>query len=283
LATDSFSDNTAEGGAVLASAEGGGVPLSIGGFPVVRVLGEGGMGRVFACRDENLDRVVAIKVLRHDLATQPAIVQRFLREAKAMAKIHSPQVAIVHTAGEEDGVPFLVMELLDGEDLSMRVARKGQLGVAEALSYTRDSVLGLAHAAEAGIIHRDVKPANLFLVDGRVKLTDFGLALPVDAGDARLTQAGLVVGTPHYLSPELARGGEADEASDIYSLGATFFELLTGSPPYPGEAALDVVSAHLHQPTPSLKKKRADVPDVVHRLHQKMMAKKHAQRFTSYA
>lgn len=282
MATDAFNDKTIEGGAAIASAEGGGVPLSIGGFPVVRVLGEGGMGRVFACRDEKLDRIVAIKVLRHDLAKVPSIVQRFLREAKAMAKIHSPQVAIVHTAGEEDEVPFLVMEMLEGEDLSARVQRKGQLEITESLTYTRDAVLGLAHAAEAGIIHRDVKPANLFLVDGRVKLTDFGLALPLDAGDARLTQEGLVVGTPHYLSPELARGGEADESSDIYSLGATFFELVTGAPPYPGEAALDVVSAHLHQPTPSLKKARADVPDTVHRLHQKMMAKKRNQRFSNY-
>jgi serine/threonine protein kinase len=259
------------------------VPLQIGGFPVVRVLGEGGMGRVYACRDEQLERIVAVKSLRPDLAKVPAILERFLREAKAMAKISSPHVVTVHQVGSQGDVPFLVMALLDGEDLSARVHRKGKLGFSEAVTYARDAVLGLAHAAEAGIIHRDVKPANLFLIEERVVLTDFGLALPVESGDARLTQEGLVVGTPHYLAPEVARGNEADEVSDIYSLGATFYELVTGGPPYPGEAALDVVSAHLHEPTPSIKKKRPDVPEAVHQLHQKMMAKKRDKRFGSYA
>jgi serine/threonine protein kinase len=258
------------------------VPLQIGGFPVVRLLGEGGMGRVYACKDEKLDRLVAVKVLRPDLTRMPAIVQRFLREAKAMARVHSTHVVTVHSVGEEHGVPFLVMEMLEGEDLAALVHRKGQLPVPEALRYLRDAVTGLADAALAGIIHRDVKPANLFLVDGRVTLTDFGLALPVDA-DARLTQEGLVVGTPHYIAPELARGGEADEVSDIYSLGATFYELLTGSPPYPGEAALDVISAHLKEPVPDLHKVRRDASPEVKALLEKLMAKKVAERFSSYS
>lgn len=257
------------------------LPVSLGGFPVVRLLGEGGMGRVYACRDEKLDRFVAIKVLKPELAELPPIVQRFLREARAMARISSSHVVTVHAVVEEDGAPLLVMEMLEGEDLAARVARKGRLEVSETLRYLMDAVRGLKDAADAGIIHRDVKPANLFLVDGGVKLTDFGLALPVGA-DARLTQDGLVVGTPHYLAPELARGGEADEVSDIYSLGATLYELLTGKPPYPGEAALDVVSAHLKEPVPSLKKVRPDIPDEVEELLQKMMAKKVAQRFSSY-
>jgi serine/threonine-protein kinase len=258
------------------------VPVSIGGFPVVRVVGEGGMGRIYACRDEQLDRIVAIKVLRADIAQVPAMAQRFLREARAMARIHSPHVVTVHQVGEDHGVPFLVMELLEGEDLSERVIRKGPLGFAEAIHYAKDAVFGLQHAAEAGIIHRDVKPANLFLEQGHVKLTDFGLASPLDNGDARLTQEGLVVGTPHYLAPELARGGEATAVSDIYSLGATLYETLTGEPPYPGDAALDVVSSHLHKPVPSLKAKRRDTPDVVEKLIRKMMAKKAEQRFPSY-
>lgn len=257
------------------------LPLAIGGFPVVRLLGEGGMGLVYACKDEKLDRLVAVKVLRPDLAKLPAIVERFLREAKAMARITSSHVVTVHSVGEHDGVPLLVMEMLDGEDLAARVHRKGRLEVGEALRYVRDAVKGLRDAADAGIIHRDVKPANLLLVDGVVKLTDFGLALPLDA-DARLTQDGLVVGTPHYLAPELARGGEADEVSDIYSLGATLYELLSGQPPYPGEAALDVVSAHLKEPVPSIQKVRSDVPDDVEALLHRMMAKKIAQRFESY-
>lgn len=258
------------------------VPIEIGGFPVVRVLGEGGMGHVYACRDEKLDRLVAVKVLRSDLARQPALVERFLREARAMARIASPHVVTVHQVGEgDDGTPFLVMEMLEGEDLAARLQRKGPLAPYDAVAYVRDAVFGLAAAAEAGIIHRDVKPANLFVVDGRVKLTDFGLARPMD-GDPRLTQEGLVVGTPHYLAPEAARGQLHDEASDIYALGATLFELLTGHPPYPGTAALDVVSAHLTKPVPSVRKERPEVPAEVERLVKRMMAKQVKDRLGDY-
>jgi serine/threonine protein kinase len=257
------------------------LPTEIGGFPVVRLLGEGGMGNVYACEDKQLGRLVAIKVLKQKLAAQPAQAERFMREARAMAKIRSPHVVTVYQVGEEDGNIYLVMEVLEGEDLAERLKRKGPLSEAEAVKHLHGTIRGLRDATSAGVIHRDVKPANLFIVDGQVKLTDFGLSLPLDA-DAKLTQEGLVVGTPHYLAPELARGGKATEASDIYALGATLFELVVGHPPYPGKAALDVVSAHLHEPVPSPRKARRDLSRQLERLIMKMMAKKPEQRFGSY-
>ena len=257
-------------------------PKSIGGFAVEHLLGRGGMGNVYACRDEQLGRIVAIKVLKKNLAVQPAQAARFLREAQAMAKIQSPNVVTVHQVGEQDGRPFLVMELLEGKDLSELVKQKGPLSEKRAITYLRGAIQGLEDAARAGVIHRDVKPANLFVENERVKLTDFGLSLPLDA-DAKLTQEGLVVGTPHYLAPEIARGGAATEASDIYGLGATLFELLLAHPPYPGRAALDVVSAHLHQPVPSPREERRDLSRGIDKLIQRMMQKEPERRYQNYA
>ncbi len=261
--------------------EDAGEPLQVGGHDVERVLGRGGMGKVYACKDDKLDRTVAVKVLLPELRTQKEMAARFVREARAMAKVSSPHVVTVFAVGDDGGVPFLVMELLDGEDLSAKVKREGALPIDVALSYALDSTRGLMAAAAAGLVHRDVKPANLFVVDGRVKLTDFGLARPVD-GSADLTQAGLVVGTPHYLAPELARGQPASIASDVYALGATLYEMLAGRPPFDGESALDVLTAHLMQPVPPLAQKRADVPAGVAALVDEMLAKKVDQRLADY-
>ena len=256
-------------------------PTVVGGHPVVRVLGRGGMGKVYACRDDALDRVVAAKVLLPELRGQQEMSARFVREARAMAKVSSPHVVTVFAVGEDEGLPYLVMELLDGEDLSAKLKREGPLPIDVALSYALDAARGLAAAAGAGLVHRDVKPANLFLVGGRVKLTDFGLARPVD-GSADLTQAGLVVGTPYYLAPELARGQAGSVASDVYALGATLYEMLVGRPPYEGESALDVLTAHLMQPIPDVGAMRPDASPALAALVTRMLQKKPDQRVADY-
>lgn len=256
-------------------------PARIGAFPVVRWIGEGGMGHVFACRDERLDRLVAVKILRPELMVEPVLVKRFLREAQAMARISSPYVVTVHQVGEHEGAPFLVMELLEGEDLAARLARAGPLEQAEALRYIHDAARGLRAAREAGIVHRDVKPANLFVVQGHVKLTDFGLARP-PRRDLRLTQEGLVVGTPHYIAPEAVRGELADEFSDMYALGVTLYELLSGAPPFGGEGVADVLQAHLRARVPSLQRAGVPVEESVDVLVSRLLAKEARDRFPDY-
>ncbi len=250
----------------------------VGDYPVLRVLGEGAMGTVYACRDESLGRDVAIKVLHQSVAKDPEMSARFLREARAMAQVQSPHVVTVFQVGEGARGPFVVMELLDGHDLSQR---DGPLSERDALGHVLDAARGLAAAHESGHVHRDVKPANLVLTKGGVKLTDFGLARPVD-GSADLTQAGLVVGTPHYIAPEVARGLEAAAQSDMYSLGATLYELLTDRPPYDGDAPMDVVSQHLTSSVPDIKKDRPTVSLPVKLLVERMLAKSPDDRFATY-
>lgn len=256
-------------------------PSSIGGFEVRRVLGQGGMGRVYGCWDKELEREVAIKVLLAELAVQDDMSQRFVREARAMAKILSPHVVVVHQVGTDELGPFLVMELLEGEDLSSLIKRQGALPLAQVIELTQQAIAGLKTAADAGLVHRDVKPENLFVTPAGVKLTDFGLARPLD-GSENLTQAGLVVGSPHYLAPELARGKEATVQSDLYALGATLFEMITGKPPYRGGTPVEIITAHMMSDVPSVKATRPDVPDALAALVGQLLSKEPAQRPTSY-
>lgn len=231
------------------------------------------------CRDEALQRDVAVKtllpeLLRDDLGNGD-VRARFLREARALARVKSPNVVAVHSVGDDPAAgPYVVMELLDGEDVLALLHREKQLDVALAVRIACDALTGLAAAHDAGLLHRDVKPANLFIkTDGVVVLTDFGLAkeMPgkVDVvaapgsvpgiSAAQLTQIGVVVGTPAYLAPELARGQPPSVASDLYALGATLFHLAAGRPPFEGDAPLDVMSKAVLDPAPRLAEVRPDV------------------------
>jgi serine/threonine-protein kinase len=256
---------------------------SIGGLRVERVLGEGGMGRVLLCRDEALQRDVAVKTLLPELLRDDAMRARFLREARALARLKSPNVVAVFAVGDDPAAgPYVVMELLDGEDVLALLRRSERLDVAVAVRIACDALTGLAAAHEAGLLHRDVKPANLFQkTDGVVVLTDFGLAKEMAPKDvvvaapgstpgvpaAQLAQLGVVVGTPAYLAPELARGQPPSVASDLYALGATLFHLVAGRPPFEGDAPLDVMSKAVLEPAPRLSSLRpgvaAAVDDVV--------------------
>jgi serine/threonine protein kinase len=218
---------------------------------VLRLIGEGGMGVVFEAEDSRLKRKVALKVMRPEAAGHPQGRARFLREAEAVAALSHDHIIPIHDIGEDNGVLFFVLPLLRGESLQERLARRSPLPVAEAVRIAREMAEGLAAAHAAGLIHRDVKPANVWLEapEGRVKLLDFGLAL-LEAGGVRLTRVGAVLGTPAYMAPERL-GGKADQRADLFSLGAVLYEMLTGRRPFRGEAALEALAAVLRERPPA--------------------------------
>ena len=211
----------------------------LGAYRVEGTIGSGSMGEVFRGIDTGLNRRVAIKILSEKHRDSPELRQRFVREGRAVAAISHPNVVQVFATGSFDDRPYIAMELLDGADLGSIVEKRGPLDSLTAAHAVLDAAQGLAAAARAGLIHRDVKPSNLVrLSDGRVKVTDFGLAKPVDPGsEPALTAMGVVVGTPDYIAPEQARGEAIDERVDIYALGGTLYFLLTGDPAVPHRQA----------------------------------------------
>jgi tetratricopeptide (TPR) repeat protein len=226
------------------------VPERIGRYRVVELLGEGGMGRVFVAEDEMLQRQVAVKVLKE---WGDSSRRRFLREARAAARISHPNVCPIFEVGEQGGRPYLATELLAGETLAKRLKR-GPLSVDEALALARDMLAALGALHESGIVHRDVKPSNVFLTDHGAKLLDFGLArdLPRDvaaalASGSDLTPSGLLIGTPGYMAPEQILGHPVDERADLFAAGVIFYEALAGRRPFPGDSAVQVLSAVLHE------------------------------------
>ncbi len=217
------------------------VPASIGEYRVVGLLGRGGMGVVYEAEQPSLDRLVALKVLAPEWAADPTARVRFLREARAAAAVGHPNVVATFAVGEHDGRPYLTQELVRGESLAQRVARAGPLPLDEALSVAGQVARGLAAAHAQGLVHRDVKPANVLLEagSGRALLTDFGLARVLD--QPGLTRSGDVAGTPQYMSPEQAQGLPADARTDLFSLGGLITTLLTGRPPFRGESSVAVL------------------------------------------
>ena len=233
------------------------VPDRIGSYRIKRKLGEGGMGVVYAARDERLGRSVAVKRLSA-LANDETGRKRFWREARAAASVNHPNICQVYEIGEDGGDLFIAMELLDGESLSERLHR-GALSVAEALPIGLDMLSALSALHTLGIVHRDLKPSNVFLTSRGVKLLDFGLARPIDpAGtqalgtDADLTRTGMIVGTPRYMPPELISGESVDGRSDLFAAGVILFEMLAGRPAFEGRNVVEILHATLHQQPPAL-------------------------------
>lgn len=240
-------------------------------YTLGRLLGSGGFARVYAARDTRLERDVAVKMLRPELASSGEPLARFQREARALAGVRHPNVIDIYTVGEAGGAAYFVMPLVEGQSLRDLLDRAGKLEVEEARRILTESCRGLEAAHRAGVIHRDVKPANI-LLEGegrRVLLTDFGIARAVEEGDAGLTTRGTFVGTPRYMSPEQAAGDPVDPRSDLYSLGVVAYEMLAGRPPFQDQATHALVLDHIAGEPPELRTLRPDCSEalagVVHR------------------
>jgi serine/threonine-protein kinase len=253
-------------------------------YRIERELGEGGMATVYLAEDVKHDRRVALKVLKPELA---AVVgaERFLAEIKTTANLHHPNILPLFDSGEADGLLFYVMPYIEGETLRERVQRERQLPVEEAVRITTAVSQALQHAHERGIVHRDIKPANILLQDGQPVVADFGIALAVGAaGGSRLTETGLSVGTPYYMSPEQATGDqEVGPRSDVYALAAVLYEMLTGEPPYTGTTAQAVLGRILQGKPVSATEIRASVPPNVDATVRKALEKLPADRFADAA
>jgi Protein kinase domain len=293
------------GAAVMAPV----VPAGLAEHPryrILELLGSGGMGAVFKAEHLLMERVVALKVINRSLIEEPAAVERFRREVRAAAKLIHPNIVTAYDAEQAGESHFLVMEYVEGTSLAAVLRERGKLPVAEACNYARQAALGLQHAFERGMVHRDIKPHNLMLTpEGQIKILDFGLArfasetapataLSMEAAGAlpaakstpanALTQTGAVMGTPDYIAPEQARDAhQADIRADLYSLGCTFYDLLTGHAPFPGGSDVQKVLAHMEQKPRPIQELRSDVPPELARVLDKLLAKDPADRYQTPA
>jgi serine/threonine protein kinase len=251
----------------------------LGPYRILAVLGQGGMGVVFRAHDPALDRLVAVKAVLPRMGAVSTATERFLREAKAAAALRHPHVVTIFQVGEDRGAPFLAMEFLEGESLADRIRRDGSLPLAEVLRIGRETALGLAAAHARGLVHRDIKSANLWLEGptGHVKILDFGL-VRAQADQTHLTQQGLIVGTPAYMAPEQAEGKPVDQRGDLFSLGCVLYEMCTGTAPFQRDTTIAVLRAlALHEPRP-LGELRPDAPPELSALVVRMLAKKPEDR-----
>jgi eukaryotic-like serine/threonine-protein kinase len=254
----------------------------IGGrYEVEDLVGTGGMSSVYRARDNVLERQVALKILHDHFSGDPEYVERFRREARAIARLNHPNIVTVIDRGELDRHQFIVFEHVAGENLKDVVRRRGPLPVDEAVAVTTQVARGLAFAHEHGVVHRDVKPQNVLIEEnGTAKVTDFGIARSIDPGD-ELTESGTLLGTSEYIAPEQASGRRVDSRSDQYSLGVVLYELLTGEPPYSGDNFMAVALKHVHDPVPRVRDRRRDVPASVDAVVSRAMAKRPEDRFPS--
>jgi serine/threonine-protein kinase len=266
-----------------------GASLIVGANRLQQRIGEGAMGQVFKAWNTRLGRTVAVKMIHKEHVTNQRAMDRFQQEMRSVGQLHHPNVLLVRDAGECAGRPYLVMDLIEGADLSKRVKKEGPLPVALAVKFTHQAALGLQHAYERGVVHRDIKPGNLLLTtaaDGAplVKIFDFGLSrLDGDTYNAaRLTHAGKLIGTVDYMAPEQAEDAHtADTRADIYSLGCTLYFLLVGKPPFPGASIAEKLAARMIGTPPSVRQLRPEVPAGLDAVMQRMMARQPDERYAT--
>ncbi len=250
-----------------------------GRYQVVRKLGAGGMANVYLAEDQELGRRVAIKILNERHANDDQFVERFRREAKNAAALSHPNIVSIYDRGEAEGTYYIAMEYLDGRSLKELIVSRGEAPVGLTVDYARQILSALRFAHRHGIVHRDIKPHNVLVDgDGRVKVTDFGIAR---AGTSQMTEAGSIVGTAQYLSPEQAKGGDVDQRSDLYSLGVVLYELLTGNVPFNGDTPVEIAMKHLSAVPEPPSKRRRDVPRNLDLVVMRALAKDPADRYQS--
>lgn len=251
-----------------------------GEFRVLRVLGAGGMGVVLEARDAALNRKVAIKLMRPEVAERSTAKERFLREARAMAAVEHPRVVIVHHVGEQGGVPYLVMPLMSGQSLAKRLRSEEPLPVTEAVRFARETADGLAAAHARGVIHRDIKPDNIWLEESaegtHVRLLDFGLAR--DDGAEPLTQSGAIFGTPAYMAPEQAAGEKVDGRADLFSLGCVLYEMVTGQRAFAGPSLTAILYALANHTPPPARSVNPNVSPALSDLIERLLRKNRDER-----
>jgi serine/threonine-protein kinase len=251
-------------------------------YEIVAKLGSGGMAHVYRARCTVLNRIVTVKVLREELAEDRDFVRRFQMEAQAVALLSHPNIVSIYDVGEEKGIPYLVMEYVEGENLKEIIRKRGALTPTETVNIGIQVCAALEHAHSKGIIHRDIKPHNILVTpSGRVKVTDFGLARFLSVPSATMTQSGTVMGSVHYFSPEQAQGEEANVQSDIYSLGAVLYEAISGHVPYQGDNPVSIALKHLQGEPPSLRSENPSVPQQLEQIIFKAMAREQRMRFAS--
>lgn len=248
-------------------------------YQIIKTLGEGGMANVYLAHDTILDRNVAVKVLRGDLANDEKFVRRFQREALSASSLSHPNIVEMYDVGEDDGQYYIVMEYVDGMTLKQVLKKRGHLSVTEVIDIMLQVTDGMAHAHDAYIIHRDIKPQNIMILsNGMIKITDFGVATALNS--TQLTQTNSVMGTVHYLPPEQANGKGSTIRSDIYSMGIMMYELLTGLVPYKGDNAVEIALKHLKEPLPSVRKFNSSIPQSIENVIIKATAKNPKNRYT---
>ena len=252
----------------------------LGGYEILEVIGRGGMGIVLRAMDSKLNRVVAIKVLAPELASQPQARKRFLREAQAAAVSHD-HVVTIHAVDDDEKVPLLVMECIVGQSLQQKIDKVGALGLKEILRIGMQIASGLAAAHKQGLVHRDIKPANILLENGveRVKITDFGLARATD--DVGITQSGQIAGTPQYMSPEQAMGQPVDQRSDLFSLGSVLYTMCAGRPAFRADTAVAVLRRVCDDTPRPINEVNTEVPVWLIAIVNRLMSKKPEDRFQS--
>src|SRR5437763_6063350 len=252
-------------------------------YELEELVGSGGMSSVYRAHDRLLDRKVALKILHEQYTADEDYVERFRREARAVAALSHPNIVTVIDHGEHENKQFIVFEYVDGDNLKRVIERRGPAPVATALELAMQVARGLSYAHQNGLVHRDVKPQNVLLNgDGQAKVVDFGITRSLDV-QSGLTRTGTVMGTSDYIAPEQAQGLPVDEHTDVYALGVVLYELLTGEVPFPGENFVAVAMRHINDPLPTLRDKRPDVSPRLEAAVRRAMAKDPAERFQTMA